>query len=95
MTVRRQTMFGGERYLKNRHKKDPWIRIALKQVSDARKILSDAVQLKNNLIKKSNEEWKKLEVKPRMPRRKETAPRKPRKTHTAEKKINEFIQNIV
>ena len=37
----------------------------------------------------------KLEVKPRMPRRKETAPRKPRKTHRAEKKINQFIQNIV
>ena len=61
MTVRRLTVFGGERYLKNRHKKDPRIRIALKQVSDARKTLSDAVQRKNDLIKnpmKNGKNWK-------------------------------------
>ena len=36
MTVRRLTLFGGERYLKNRHRKDPRIRIALKNVADSK-----------------------------------------------------------
>ena len=57
MPIRRTRMFGGERYLKNRHENSTAVKLAIHAVNSSRKSLKEAVELKDKLIKETNEEW--------------------------------------
>ena len=59
MPIRRTRMFGGERYLINRHENSTGMKSAIHAVNSSRKSLKEAVELKDKLIKEANEEWKK------------------------------------
>ena len=59
MPIRRTRMFGGERYLINRHENSTAIKLAIHAVNSSRKSLKKAVELKDKLIKEANEKWKK------------------------------------